>query len=171
MRVITFIIIGIILIVYFTRLNYYDTGYDIIDYELRAFHHANMTHLIANGISFWSLSFMEEVIGWQQFLFAILFIWILSGIILYLIHLIFPSRKVYTVGFSGVIFGLIVVYFSLLGKGPVSFAGLLVSILPQLFVRGVSFEGHLAGIIAGIVYILIFPVKNKSGKIVPTGLF
>lgn len=171
MRFITFIIIGIILIVYFTKLNFYNTGYEIIDYQLRAFYHANMTHLIANGISFWSLSFMEEVIGWGQFLFAILFIWVLSSIILYFIHMMFPSRKVYTVGFSGVIFGLIVVYYSLLGKGPVSLTGLLVSIIPQLFVRGVSFEGHLAGIIAGIIYILIFPVKNKSGKMVPTNLF
>ena len=114
---------------------------------------------------------MEEIIGWGQFLFAILFIWIVSGIILYIIHKVFPSRKVYTVGFSGVIFGLIVVYYTLLGKGPgVSFIGLLVSILPQLVVPGISFEGHLSGIIAGIIFVLLFPVKNKSGKIVPSGI-
>jgi rhomboid domain-containing protein 1 len=171
MRIVTLVIIGIIVIVYFTKLNFYNTGYDIIDYELRAFYHANMTHLIANGISFWSLSFMEEVIGWGQFLFAILFIWIVSGIILYFIHKMFPSRKVYTVGFSGVIFGLMVVYLSLLGKGPVSYTGLLISILPQLFVRGVSFEGHLAGIIAGAIFVVLFPVKNKNNKMIPTNLF
>jgi membrane associated rhomboid family serine protease len=161
MRVVTYIILGILLLVFFT-VNNYSTNVEVIDYQLRSFYHADMQHLIANSISLFALSFMEEVIGWKMFFFAILFIWVVSSLLLYIIHRIFPSRKVYTVGFSGVIFGLIVVYYSVLNQSPgVSILGLAISILPQLTMIGISFEGHLAGIIAGIIFILLFPTKKK----------
>ncbi len=68
-----------------------------------------------------------------KFLFAMLFIWIVSSIMLYVYHRIFPSRKVLNVGFSGVIFGLIVIYYTLLNNAPgITTLGLIVSILPQL---------------------------------------
>ncbi|XWV26009.1 putative rhomboid protein [Tupanvirus soda lake] len=163
MRVITYIILGIIVLIFFSSFNFYDTGYDIVDYPLRSLYHANVSHLVANGISLFALSFMEEIIGWNQFLLAILFIWIVSSILLYIIHIIFPSRKIYTVGFSAVIFGLVVIYYSLLNQSTtVTLAGLVISILPQLVVPGISFEGHLAGIISGIIYVLLFPVKRKD---------
>lgn len=166
MRVITYIILGIITIIFFTSLNFYDIGNDIIDYPLRSLYHANISHLLANGLSLYALSFMEEIIGWTQFLIAILFIWITSSIILYIIHIIFPSRKIYTVGFSGIIFGLIVVYYTLFKQGHqegpgVNLIGLIISILPQLAIPGISFEGHLAGILAGIIYVLLFPLDKK----------
>lgn len=153
--------LGIIVVIFFTPVNFYDTGKDIIDYPLRSFYHANIAHLVANGISLYSLSFIENVIGSTQFFFAIIFIWIVSSLLLYLTHKIFPSRKVYTVGFSAVIFGLIVVYFTLLNQSPaVTLTGLVISIIPQLAVPGISFEGHLCGIVAGIIYVLLFPVKK-----------
>lgn len=161
MRIVSYIILGIIILVFFS-VNNYSSGNDLIDYPLRSFYHADMSHLIANGISFLALSFMEEIIGWDQLLLAILFIWIFSSILLYLYHFLFPSRKVYTVGFSGVIFGLIVVYYSLLGQSAgVNILGLIISILPQLTMIGISFEGHLAGIIAGVLYIMLFPPVDK----------
>lgn len=161
MRIVTFALLGIMILVYFTSLNFYNTGHDVIDYPLRSFYHADMNHLIANSISFIALSFMEEAIGSKQYLFAIFFIWIVSNIILYAIHYFFPSRKVYTVGFSGVIFGLVVIYYTLLNMGPgITFLGLAISIIPQLAVPGISWEGHIAGVIAGIIYVMLFPVKK-----------
>ena len=101
-----------------------------------------------------------------MFLFAILFIWVVSSLILYLIHLLIPSVKKHTVGFSAVLFGLMIVYISLLyrDKNPyISYGGLIISILPQLMVPGISFVGHLCGILAGIIFVLLFPVnKNIS---------
>lgn len=159
MRIITYIILGIIVLIYFSSFNFYDTGNDIIDYPLHSLYHASISHLIANGISLFALSFMEDIIGWKQFLLAILFIWIVSSILLYIVHKIFPSRKIYTVGFSGIIFGLMVVYYSLLNQSPlVSLGGLILSIVPQLAIPGISFEGHLTGIIAGVIYVLLFPI-------------
>lgn len=160
MRVVSYTILAILVIVFFT-VNMKSTGNDLIDYPLRDFYHANLEHLIANSISLIALSFMEEILGWKRFLFAIIFIWILSSIILLIIHKLFPSRKIVTVGFSGVIFGLVVIYYKLLGKGSgITMIGLLISIVPQLLIPGISFEGHLSGIIAGIIYITLFPVDK-----------
>jgi rhomboid domain-containing protein 1 len=164
MHIITYIILGIIVIIFFSPLNFHDTGHGIIDYPLHSLYHANIEHLIANNISLYSLSFIEDIIGGKQFLFAIIFIWIVSSILLYIEFTVLPSRKVYTVGFSGVIFGLIVIYFTLLNQSPtITLAGLIISILPQLATPGISFDGHLCGIIAGILYVILFPVK-KNGQ-------
>ena len=161
MEIVSYIIIGIIVIIFYSSYNFYDTKYETVNYLLRPLYHANMSHLIANSISLYALSFMEEIIGRTQFLLAIIFIWIVSSIILYIIHLLLPSRKVYTVGFSGVIFGLIVIYYFMLNRSAgITLAGLVISIIPQLFIRGISFEGHLSGIIAGFIYVFLFPVPK-----------
>lgn len=169
MRVVTITILAILVLVYLSPINFYDTGLELFDYQIRAFYHANMTHLLANSISFLVLSTMEDSLGWKNYLFMIIFIWLTSSTILYLIHIVFPSRKVYTVGFSGVIFGMIVVYFTMLGANTgLAIGGLLISILPQLFIPGVSFEGHLAGIVAGLFYVLLFPTDKKlTSRILP----
>jgi len=161
MRYISYIIIGVLILVYFTKLNNYSTSIEPLNYVLRSLYHANTSHLVANCISFYALSFIEEVIGKAQFAFAILFIWIVSSILLYTYHTIVPSKKVYTVGFSAVIFGLIVVYYSMINKSAgITFAGLAISIIPQLFMSGISVSGHICGIIAGIIYISVFGVKK-----------
>lgn len=166
MRIVSIIILGMIVLIFFT-INLKSTGIDIIDYPLRDFYHADMSHLFANGISMVALSFMEEILGWKQYLFAIIFIWISSSMILLLIHKLIPSRKITTVGFSGVIFGLMVIYYKLLGASSgITMIGLLISIVPQLMVPGISFEGHLSGIIAGIIYVSIFPIKNTDQSVI-----
>jgi rhomboid domain-containing protein 1 len=141
----------------------YSFGTDWLDYPARALYHASWTHLLANGLSFLGLSFLENYMGSGKYFLAILFIWIVSSFILWFIQKIFPSRKRLTVGFSGVIFGLVVVYIVTMAKSVgLSLFGLALSIIPQLFIPGISFEGHLSGIIAGIIYVLIFPPKRIS---------
>jgi len=163
MNIVTYLVLAVLITLFFVMRNYYDTGHDIIDYPLHSLYHANLDHLIANSISFFSLSFIETVIGWKRYLFAIVFIWLVSSLLLFIYHKIVPSRKVYTVGFSAVIFGLMVVYYSLLGQGPaVTLTGLIISILPQIFVPGISWEGHICGVLAGILYILLFPVNKNT---------
>lgn len=157
MYVVTFVILGILFLVYLSALNLKDTGVEFFDYYLRVGYHVNMSHLLANAVSFIILSPMEEILGWQKFLFAIIFIWLISTLILYTIHVVIPSRKIPTVGFSGVIFGLMVIYLSLLNKDQMlSIVALVASIIPQIFVKGISFEGHLSGIIAGFIFVKFF---------------
>ena len=167
MRVVSYIILGIIIIVFFTSLNNYNTGQDVIDYTLHSFYHANIQHLIANAISFYGLSFIEEIMGSAQFLLAMVFIWIVSSLLLYVYHTIFRSRKVYTIGFSAIIFGLIVIYYSLLNQNPaITVTGLVISILPQILVPGISYEGHICGVIAGVLYVMLFPVNKYSSNLI-----
>ena len=159
MPVVTYKILGILLIIFMSELNMYSTGIDIFDYYLRTGYHVDMSHLLANGLSLIFLSPMESILGWQKFLFAILFIWLLSTLLLFLFHKIFPQRKSVTVGFSGVIFGLMVIYLSLLNKDQMlSIIALIMSIIPQFFVRGISFEGLLSVIIAGFIFIKTFNI-------------
>lgn len=161
MAVITIIMISIMILVYLSSFNNYQLNNEVVNYAMRSFYHANMAHLISNMISFYYLSPIEDIVGETNFVFIIVFIWIVSSLLLYTYHQLFPSRKVYTIGFSGIIFGLIVVYYSLLGqKASVSVPGLIISILPQLVVPNISFEGHIAGIIAGALCITFFPSNH-----------
>ncbi|AEQ32833.1 Integral membrane [Acanthamoeba polyphaga mimivirus] len=163
MRYVTYILLLIMVVIYFSPANFYDTSNELVNYSLRTYYHANIEHLIANSISLYYLSFLEDLLGHTQFAIAIIFIWLVSSMILYIIHAIMPSRKVYTVGFSGVIFGLIVIYYFSLNQNPgITMTGLIISILPQLVVPGISFEGHLSGIIAGVIYVTLFPVKKLN---------
>lgn len=153
---ITYILIFSMVLIYLSPINFYDTKSDIINYGIRPFYHADSSHLIANMISFYGLSSMENILGSSQYLFAIVFIWFFSSLFLYVYHLIFKSQKVYTVGFSGVIFGLIVVYYTLMGKTTTETTySLLLSIIPQLFMTGISSEGHACGILAGLLYVKV----------------
>lgn len=163
MHTITYIILGILVLVFFTGLNNVNTSNEPMNYLLRSFYHANLSHLVANGISFYGLSFIEDAIGSNNYLFSIVFIWVVSSMLLYIWHTIMPSRKIRTVGFSGIVFGLIVVYLSLMGKGfGLSAAGLAITILPQIFVSGISWEGHICGVIAGALYVMLFHPKKYT---------
>lgn len=163
--ILTYVIIFILVLIFFSGINYYNTQNEPTNYILRSLYHANIEHLAINMFSLYNLSYVETAVGRTQFVFAIVFIWLVSSLLLYFIHIIFPSRKVYTVGFSGVIFGLAVVFYSLLGETTtITLTRLLVGIIPQFFMQGISFEGHLSGIIAGVLYVIFFEktISNNS---------
>ncbi|BCS83324.1 putative rhomboid protein [Cotonvirus japonicus] len=170
MRYVTYIILILLVVVYFSPFNFYNTNNDALNYLLRTGYHANIQHLLANAFSFYMLSFLEDVMGHGKFAFCILFIWVVSSLLLLALHTVLPSRKVYTVGFSGVIFGLIVVYLmSLNSNKGITIAGLVLSIIPQLLVPGISFEGHLCGIVAGFIFVILFPIPKNTmpNQIIP----
>lgn len=124
---------------------------------LRPLYHNDFTHLILNSLSLYGLSSMEDVIGKSKFIQAVLFIWIVSRLLLYLLHKIAPSANTYAVGFSGVVFGLIIVYlFTLNENNQTELMYLVLSVAPQLFIPGISYVGHLCGIIAGLIYVYVF---------------
>lgn len=162
-RLVSAIIIITLLAIFLINAKTVSTGVEPIDYMINVAYHADMTHIALNLVSFYNLSFIEDAIGRQSFIFAIIFIWVVSSLLLNLFHNVLPSRKIRTIGFSGVIFGLIVVYYFLLGDQPeITTTRLIISLIPQLFIPGISFEGHICGLIAGFIYIKLFPAQLLS---------
>lgn len=173
-RYITILIILILIVIYFT-VNFASTGIDFLDYQLRGLYHANLYHLLANSVSFIALSGLESAVGSMYYLLIIIFIFVVSNILLFILHAAVPNLKVLTVGFSGAVFGLAVVYAYVMSKRNrgnfiVLLLPLLISLVPQFFVPNISIEGHICGIIAGLLCVLIikYVMKDKiirmSGK-------
>jgi len=125
---------------------------------LRTLAHGDFLHLLANLFGLWKVRGLSESFTWWQTLIMILFIWVASTLGLYLIKMIGGKGDGrITIGFSGVLFGLFVVYYYLQSN---NMSGVLLTlfqgILPHLLVPGISFEGHLAGILAGWLYTTLF---------------
>lgn len=127
-------------------------NFEPLNYLLRVFFHANLQHVLANGMSLFAIKDLNKILTDTQILKIMVSIWIMSSLMLYLIHSINPDFKRITIGFSGVVLGLVIVndYLTTGELFQVSFNNLL-AILPHFFIPGVSFAGHLTGIIAGIL--------------------
>lgn len=154
MQIITLIIIFIVTLIYFSRYNLKMFRGDLTNYMVGPLYHANMSHLLANMTSLFFLSRVEQSIGWGTYIEAILFIWVVSSLLLFTLHNLVPAMKVKTVGFSGIIFGLIVVNYVLSGMRSTTAAKyLILSIIPQIMIPNISVEGHFCGILAGLIYV------------------
>lgn len=121
--------------------------------------HANLQHIAANLISFVNVgSYCELKTGKKSFSYAIWLSMLLSGLFV----TIFSNG--YTVGFSGVVFGILGYFAVLLYKDDGQWDGsdlYLVGrmIVPNIiisFMPGVSLPGHAGGFIGGIIAGLLF---------------
>ncbi|XP_065868667.1 rhomboid-like protein 14, mitochondrial [Euphorbia lathyris] len=151
---------------------------DLKRFFLSAFYHAGDTHLVYNMMSLlWKGIQLETSMGSTEFASMVAALLTMSqGITLLLsksLLLFFdydkPFYSEYAVGFSGVLFAMKVVLNSQ-SDGYTFVHGLVVParhaawaelILIQMFVPGVSFLGHLGGILAGILYLKL---KGRSGS-------
>lgn len=100
----------------------------------------------------------------------LLFLTLTSSLLLFAFHRLFPSTRVPTVGFSGVLVGLIVVKNIMLGSDLETVAtDILIQILPDLLRPRTSFLGHFSGAIAGILYVILLESdrvsKNANNKL------
>lgn len=156
---ITIIITIILFVIYFT-VNKKRFSNKIIDNATSDLYHADMQHLIINLFSFILISPMETILGGKLFLLIIIFIWLVNTLIITLLQSTVPKFNRYSLGFSGVVIGLMVVYAWLLYKNKntayLNIGLLLLSIIPQFFSKGISFEGHLSGFVAGLIAIFAF---------------
>lgn len=139
---------------YFGNYPIPDTGVGPIDYTLRSFFHANTIHLLANLFVLWQISDFTKSFTTVQLINLIIILTLLSSLILYTINQVFPTTKAITIGFSGVIFGLFVVSQKLQGHDLFHIGATnIAQILPQFLIPGISFWGHLSGIISGFIYV------------------
>jgi len=136
-----------------------------------AWFHMGILHILLNMMSFLPLgSSLEKTLGTIRYAYLILLVSILNSFIhIFISYLLFynpfySTSFIYecSVGFSGVIFTLLVINLhssteqtrSLFGiiKVPSSFYAWVLLVVLQLIMPGVSFLGHLSGIISGYLY-------------------
>lgn len=125
------------------------------------FIHANFSHVFFNTIPLIVLSDFVLLQGWNYFLYASLFIIIVSGFLIWC----FAKPGIH-IGASGLItgyWGLLVSNIYQQGSlmaiilGALSayyFAGIFLGVFPQG--KGISWEGHLFGLLAGVGFGLLY---------------
>lgn len=143
---------------------------DLRRFFLSAFYHLNDSHLVYNMLSLlWKGIQLEASMGSAEFASTVAALVAMSqGITLLLAKalLLFfdyerPYYQEYAVGFSGVLFAMKVIlnaqsddYTYVYGLlVPTRYAAWAELILIQMFVPGVSFFGHLGGILAGLLFL------------------
>ncbi|EYU42729.1 hypothetical protein ABFS82_13G000900 [Erythranthe guttata] len=152
---------------------------DLKRFILSAFHHINEPHLFYNMLSLlWKGTQLESAMGSIEYASMVAaLVGMSQGITLLLAKglLLFdydsPYYNEYSVGFSGVLFAMKVVLYSrsddythLYGLVvPTRYAAWAELVLVQMFVPGVSFLGHLGGILAGLLYLKL-TASNSGGN-------
>ena len=121
------------------------------------FIHANFAHLLANTLPFLVLGWMVALRGVQEYIFSTAWIMVVGGGAVWLLGQPFSNH----VGASGVVFGYLGF---LLARGVFErslqaiglsllalflYGGIIWGVLPTT--RGVSWEGHLFGLLAGFI--------------------
>jgi len=124
---------------------------------IRIFAHAGVVHLLSNLWGLFKVSSLANEYSSAKVLRLIIFLWIVSTMMLYVWNVLFLGKEKVVVGFSAVLFGLYVVYYYLQnGNIGQTLWTLVPGILPHLFIKQISFWGHLFGILSGLIYTKLF---------------
>lgn len=141
--------------------------------------HANWQHLIANTVPLLVLGFLMTLAGLSRFMWATAMIWILGGFGTWLIGNLGGCGHTVHIGASGLIFGWLafLVVFGIfarqiwdIGLGLmvlIGYGGILLGAVPVLdSCGGVSWQGHLCGVLAGVLaaYVLTGPERNARAQ-------
>jgi len=131
-----------------------DTG--IQRQVLHSLIHGSATHLLVNIFTFIQLYRLEQILGSRDYFILIVIILIMSSILYWLLNkLLYGSEVICSVGFSGVLFGLLVWSRMVINGGTFNlqeillWSGLL--IIPVLQNPRISLLGHLSGLLVGLM--------------------
>lgn len=127
------------------------------------FVHTQSYHLVANLCALFVLSKVEQKIG-KDFFPLIVFLLTINTIFQYIARKIFPNLISCSIGFSGILFG-IMTYEIITEQGldaNILLSISLIVVYPSFSQKNISFSGHLIGAISGIIGALIW--KNFREK-------
>ncbi len=123
-------------------------------------------HILLNSYAIWIFGRqLEPMVGKTRFL--VLYLTSIIGGSVAVLWLSDPQTPV--VGASGALFGLMGAYFIIIktmgGNSSVIFGLIAVNLVMGFFVSGISWEGHLGGLITGLAIALIYSrTRNPSQK-------
>jgi membrane associated rhomboid family serine protease len=125
-------------------------------YLTRSFLHQDLNHLSTNIFSLWNLLELEKEFKTSKFIMIVLFLLFASAGIHFIMDKV-TGNKNCAIGFSGVLYGMIVFQIMLNGLD-IYRAGelLLLILLPSLTRSNISVSGHLSGAIAGLLAGILF---------------
>lgn len=127
--------------------------------------HGSYYHIIGNLGAFTNVGiFIEQMYGKKRYLLILLAALLGSGLVI-----TFLGREIYTVGLSGVVWGVFGAYVSYLFKNDGRFDSMELSqiarmLIPNIiisFLPGVSWQGHLGGFIGGLLMSMLLPLYNN----------
>ena len=128
--------------------------------------HGGLYHILGNLGAFTNVgTFIEHMYGKKNYALILIASLFGSGL---LITLLGPN--IYTIGLSGVVWGVFGGYVSYLFKNDGRFDSVELSqitrmLLPNIiisFMPGVSWQGHFGGFIGGLIVGMLLPLENKS---------
>lgn len=121
----------------------------LVNSFLRTVIHDNIAHLAINLASFRNISnALIAKLSTKTYVQILILLWILDGLSDYFSI----STKTCSVGFSGVIFGLITYYFLEVSDDYMFvMSQLLLLLVPGLLIPGISNFGHMLGILNGFI--------------------
>lgn len=127
-------------------------GKDIMSVFFGNFVHTDPYHLLANLFGLYSIARIEREIGTKKFICLLIFLLLFTSITEVALHKLYDKMPC-SIGFSGVLFGLIT--WEMVTKRELDFV-LLVSIVmlvtaPSVNNPKVSFMGHAVGAISGSI--------------------
>jgi len=153
-RVTTSLTLILGLVFWFVRPGYVRLPDFLLRKIVTTFLHANTLHLIVNLMNVYSLNVIEERVGSKKYLYQIVYFVVMNACVEELIDRFYVTP--YSVGFSGVLFGLYTLYpvnkvfgFSCDPK----YSVFILLVVTQVIMERVSFIGHLSGIISGYIYL------------------
>ena len=125
-----------------------------------AFLHASLQHILANMYSFFNLgSYCEHFASRKKYIISLIVSLITSSLAV----MMWSNQNTYTIGFSGVVFGVLGFYAVCLYKNDgrldvyeknylirIILSNVIVSLMP-----GVSWQGHFGGFVGGFISALI----------------
>lgn len=137
-----------------------DTG--ISRQVLHSLIHGSATHLLVNIFTFIQLFRLEQALGSRDYFILIIIILLLSSLLYWLMNkLLYGSEIQCSVGFSGVLFGLLVWSRMVINGGSFDLKELLLwsslLIFPVLQNPRISLLGHLSGFLVGL---MLWPILS-----------
>ena len=136
-------------------------GKDVMTKFYRNFVHLEPFHLLGNLLGLYSLTRVETALGTKKFIKLISFLIIFNTIFESVLHKVRPDTKC-SIGFSGVLFGLITwerIYYKKFDI-PAILSLIFMIAMPSFTISNASLSGHIIGSIGGIISGLLWAKFN-----------